>query len=181
MPTTPPPGWSGTDWEALPVQERAVQWAAYYADTVKVREVPSNSGFWVEKFLAWCGLGGGYAWCAAFVSECLRDAGWTSFKSAAVWGWHDWAEDRGRIFQNPVRGSLAFWIKEGSRHIEVVIATEGQWCPTSVHPSGKVPTDYVHTIGGNTSSGKQGSQNDGDGVYRRLRHAHDFSGFIRWW
>ena len=179
--TTPPPGFSGGDWLSLPVQERAVQWAAYYADTVKVRELPTNRGFWVAKFLAYCGLSEGYAWCAAFVSECLKDAGWKSFKSAAVWGWHDWADERCRIDSKPKRGALAYWTKPGSRHIEIVIATEGEWCPGSVHESGKVPAGFVHTIGGNTSSGVKGSQNDGDGVYRRLRPVGNFDWFIRWW
>lgn len=163
------------------MQERAVQWAAYYADKAQVRETPVNRGTWVERFLRLVGLGPGYAWCAAFVSQCLRDAGWSQFKSAGVWAWHDWAADEHVIATKPRRGDLAYWIHPTGRHIEIVIATEGEWCPASVHSSGKVPTDYVHTVGGNTSSGKDGSQNDGDGVYRRLRHVHDFDGFIRWW
>ena len=182
MPSTaPPPGFSGGTWDSLPVQERAVQWAAYYADTLKVRELPTNRGFWVERFLAYCGLGAGYAWCAAFVSECLKDAGWTKFKSAAVLKWRDWAEDSACDFGKPVRGALGYWVRSSGRHIEIVLAAEGEWCPTSVHESGKVPKGFVHTIGGNTSIGVNGSQNDGDGVYRRLRPVGNFDGFIRWW
>lgn len=183
--TSPPPEWKGVNWAALPVQEKAVQWAAYFARIVKVREVGSNGGFWVAKFLARVGLGTGYAWCAAFVSYVLAMAGWTSFKSAAVLGWRDWANRLGRIRTVPKRGMLAFWVKGSGksqkRHIEIVINTAGDPCPTFVHSSGKVPTGYVHTIGGNTGSGSQGSQEDGDGCYDRLRRVGDFTGFIQWW
>lgn len=184
-PSTAPPDWPGTNWAPLPIQEKAVQWAAYFADRVKVREVGSNRGFWVVKFLGSVGLGGGYAWCAAFVSYLLQMAGWFTFKSAAVLGWRDWANRTGRIRLTPKRGMLAFWVKGSGksqkRHIEIVIAAAGEGCPTSVHSSGKVPTGYVHTIGGNTGAGSGGSQEDGDGCYRRLRRVGEFTGFIQWW
>jgi hypothetical protein len=180
-----PTDWPGTNWDALPVYEKAVQWAAYFADREKVRETGTNRGYWVVKFLAYVGLGPGYSWCAAFVSDLLFLAGWSTFKSAAVLGWRDWANRLGRVRVKPSRGMLAYWVKGSGpsqkRHIEIVIATAGEACPTSVHSSGKVPVNYVHTIGGNTGSGIEGSQEDGDGVYRRLRRVGDFTGFIQWW
>lgn len=178
-----PAGWNGNNWLALPIQERAVQWAAYFADREKVREVGNNGGYWVKLFLARVGLGAGYAWCAAFQSELLFRAGWLKYKSAAVLGWRDWGTRAGVLVYTPQRGDLAFWVrgsgKSQKRHIEIVIGTEGH--PTALHASGKVPAGYVLTIGGNTSSGSSGSQEDGDGVFRRLRRVSDFSGFIRWW
>lgn len=50
---------------------------AVAASQVGVREIPqdSNRGPDVEKYLASVGLGPGYAWCAAFVYWCLREAG----------------------------------------------------------------------------------------------------------
>lgn len=177
-----PVGVNPTTFKNLPVQERAVQWAAQYADKIQVREVGFNEGFWVTKFLGWVGLGGGYAWCAAFISYVLMDAGWTTFRSAAVLKWRDWAIDNHKIGGVPTRGDLAYWVKGDSRHIEIVIATEGEICPKSVHESGKVPVGMIHTIGGNTSpQHKDGSQEDGDGVYRRLRPTSAFTGYIRWW
>lgn len=180
-----PTGWKGSNWLNLPIQERAVQWAAYYARIVKVREVGNNGGFWVKQFLALCGLGVGYSWCAAFTSELAYRAGWLKFKSAAVLGWRDFGERNRVIFHSPMRGDFAYWVKGSGksqkRHIEIVVNAAGAPCPTFVHESGFVPIGYIHTIGGNTGSGSKGSQEDGDGTYDRLRHASDFSGYIRWW
>lgn len=166
-----PPSWKGRDWDALPVQEKAVQWAAHYADHVRVRERPVNRGFWVERFLAYVGLGPGYAWCAAFASEVTGRAGWFKFKSAAVLQWHRWARENGVIVTEPERGCLAYWIvgsgKNQRRHIEFVVGTE------------RLP--YIRTIGGNTGPGEGGSQEEGDGVYRRERHRQAFTGYIKWW
>lgn len=181
-----PTGWKGNDWLALPIQERAVQWAAYYARQVKVREVGNNGGYWVKQFLAYVGLGAGYSWCAAFTSELVFRAGWLKYKSAAVLGWRDWGE-RNRVvfYSDPKRGDLAFWVrgsgKSQKRHIEIVVNPAGSQCPTFVHPSGVVPAGYIHTIGGNTGSGSSGSQENGDGTYDRLRRVTEFTGFIRWW
>jgi hypothetical protein len=180
-----PPSWKGSDWASLPIQEKAVQWAAHFADVEKVREKGANRGFWVEKFLGYTGLGGGYAWCAAFVSYLLFMAGWNDYRSAAVLGWRDWAAKKGLNRLVPKRGMLAYWVrgsgKKQVRHIEIVIATAGAPCPTSLHDSGKVPIGYIATIGGNTSSGQGGSQEDGDGAFRRLRRVSEFTGFILWW
>ena len=180
-----PPSWKGSDWASLPIQEKAVQWAAHFADVEKVKEKGANRGYWVEKFLRYTGLGGGYAWCAAFVSYLTFMAGWSDFRSAAVLGWRSWADKtgRGRLF--PKRGMLAYWVigsgKKQKRHIEIVIATAGDPCPTFLDPSGKVPFGHVATIGGNTSSGRSGSQEDGDGAFRRLRRVSEFTEFILWW
>lgn len=183
--SVPPPSWPGKNWDALPIEEKAVQWAAYFADREKVRESGRNAGFWVAKFLAWTGLGTGYAWCAAFVSYCLLMAGWVAFRSAAVLGWRDWASKNGRQRLRPRRGMLAYWVRGSGklqrRHIEIVVSIEGEQCPKSVHESGIVPKGYIHTIGGNTSSGQGGSQEDGDGVFRRLRRVGEFTGYVQWW
>ena len=181
-----PTSWKGSDWLSLPIQERAVQWAAHFARVEKVREVGNNGGYWVKLFLSRVGLGGGYAWCAAFVSELLFRAGWFKFKSAAVLGWRDWGErSRVIVWGAPQRGDLAYWVrgsgKSQKRHIEIVINPEGSACPKFVHESGFVPKGFVHTIGGNTGAGSSGSQEDGDGVYDRLRRVSEYSAFIRWW
>jgi len=159
------------EWDNLPIQERAVLWAAYYADTIKVTEIGGNNkGKWVAKFLKLVGLNEGYSWCAAFDSECLFNAGWKMFKSAAVLEWRNWSITNKTKINTPTRGCLAYWVKgfgpTQERHIEIVIKVDG----TS-----------IHTIGGNTSDGKKGSQNDGQGVYRRVRDINDFTGYIKWW
>lgn len=180
-----PPSWPGERWDILPIYEKAVQWAAHFSDRENVREVGRNRGYWVTRFLARVGLGPGYAWCAAFVSELLFRAGWNRFRSAAVLQWRDWANREGRVRVRPSRGMLAYWVKGSGpsqrRHIEIVISVAGEACPTSLHSSGKVPAGWVQTIGGNTGPGSGGSQEDGDGVYRRIRKITDFTGFVQWW
>lgn len=186
MTSSPPPGVTAELWARLPVQERAVQWAAYFCDKEKVREIgKSNRGLWVERFLAYCGLGPGYSWCAAFVSQLLMRAGFGAFKSAAVLKWRDWAIEKGKLQYGPVRGALVYYVRGSGqvqqRHIGIVVATAGMPCPTEVHASGLIPKGYVETIEGNTSSGASGSQNDGDGVYRRLRLLSSWDASIVWW
>jgi len=159
---------SDAEWAAFSLQERAVQWAAYYADVIGVRERGGNNrGPSVEMFLKTVGLKPGNPWCAAFVSHCLVNSDWFKFKSGGVVAWKEWAESHGCVSSTPSRGSLAFWDHgDASHHIEIVLEDQD---------------GHIRTIGGNTSSGEVGSQNNGDGVYRRVRPTSMFSGFIEWW
>lgn len=146
------------DWENLPVSERALQVARYFADDKKVKEVGANRGFWVEKFLNAVGLVGGYAWCAAFVTYCLRTAGWKEkFKGmASVRNWYQWAVKNKRLLSQPKRGCLFGWLrKDGTGHIGFVAEV--------FQKDSKLA---IRTIEGNTSL--IGSR-EGDGVYRLSR------------
>lgn len=181
-----PPKWYGKNWAALPVQEKAVQYAAYYADKEKVREVGGNNrGYWVARFLEYVWLKEGYAWCAAFISYLLYCAGWTYYRSASVLNWRSKSVKEGWSISKPVRGCLCLWVKGSgktqSRHIEICISVAGEPCPTWLHKSGRVPAGYIQTIGGNTSSGIHGSQEDGDGVFRRIRPLSAFTHYVKWW
>lgn len=154
-------------WASSDPKERALLVAAYYCDEVKVRETKVNRGFWVSKFLQSVGLGPGFAWCAAFVSFCLREGGYTDGPKtgrAAVRSWMKWAADNDRFVTWPERGDLVCLVGPGISHIEMVV---------------KPLDSAISTIGGNTSSGESGSQDDGDGVYRRRRSHSKNMYFIR--
>lgn len=169
-----PPDLKITDavWNTWSVQERAVQIARYFADTQKVREHGVNRGFWVEKFLASVGLGGGYAWCAAFVNWCLQHAGWTQkIKGAgAVRNWIRWARETNRTIAHDKieRGCLMCYMTSLTQgHMGIIVRVE------------KVAgTVYLHTIEGNTN---EAGAREGDGVYRKRRLLDKKFVIIKWW
>lgn len=162
------PGYTEGQTHDMSVPERALQWAAYLCDKVKAREVGGNNhGPMVREFLKSVGLGEGYPWCAAFVTYCLRKAGWLKFprRPAAVSGWKEWATSVKALVARPTRGCLCYRMNsDGTGHIGFVVKD--------------MPFGWVASIEGNTSSGNAGSQRDGDGVFRRIRHRSYWTGFI---
>jgi len=149
------------------IQEKALAWADHFAGK-KVRETGINRGFWVEKFLASVGLGPGYAWCAAFSSYCIRQAGSSAGPGkgrAAVRNWASWSKASARTHVVPKRGDLVYTLNaNGTGHIEFV---------TGVFKDGT-----IGTIGGNTN---MANSREGDGVYKKRRTISDHMMFIRWW
>lgn len=141
------------EFDALPVSERMLLIGAYYADRVKVLEIGTNGGYYVELFLRFCGLGRGNPWCAAFVAYCLHLAGWTHIPAqpAAVISWY-----RLRNVTKPQRGDLFCWLNPGGTTGHMGMVT-------------RVLGPMMWTIEGNTQSGNAGDQRDGDGLYRRVR------------
>lgn len=121
-----------------------------------------NDGYFVEKFLSSVKRKKGDAWCAAFVSYCLTQ---TKVKVPTIRSGlaRDFklknsiaAKDvlRGKVTIPP--GTLIIW-QNGTTitgHVGIVIS----WQKAS-----------GTTVEGNTSSGRKGSQADGDGVYVRQR------------
>lgn len=159
---------SQEEFDSLPQADRIALAAAYFCDVVKVKEVGSNRGFWVEKFLKAVGLGGGYAWCAAFVSFCLKEAGIETGPKkgrAAVRNWENWASREGRLqpMEKAQRGDLVGYTDNltGLGHIGICVGMD------------KRATNWKDTIEGNTNA--TGSR-DGDGVYRKTRQARG-----NWW
>jgi hypothetical protein len=135
-----------------------------------VREVGSNAGTWVGRFLASVGLGTGFSWCAAFVYFCETTAGIAlgslpaKRKAAAVSNWYLWANKQGRIRACAKRGRLFYWLDGGQGHIGMCLS-DGE---------------AFKTLEGNTN--KAGSR-EGDGVYDRIRtlnmlKSHELYGFI---
>lgn len=156
-----------TEWtspENSPI-ENALLIAAHLCDKEKVREQGHNAGFWVSKFLASVGLPTGYAWCAAFASYCLKEAGYKGGPKsgkAAVRNWAAWAMDTHRIVEHPQRGDLFYWLNsDGTGHIGFVVRNRGQ---------------FVDTISGNTN---EAGSREGDGIYRKAISIGPRMRFIR--
>lgn len=145
----------GSFW-MLPGKERMVLIAAHLCDKVHVKEIGANRGLWVERMLAAVGLGGGFAWCASFVSYCAKLAEFeTGPKSgrAAVRNWASWAKDNNLLGFKPTRGDLVYRLDSKTKlgHIGIIIDAD---------------PPNVKTIEGNTDG--SGSR-EGDGVYRKSR------------
>lgn len=165
--------------------ERALLIAHELADVEKVREVGTNRGFWVEKFLAAVGLGGGYAWCAAFVFWCLVTAGVPKsmlpqrkdgFNPASVYGWYCWAVANGFAVseKEAERGDLFFWLDKRGKTWQGHIGWFLRWLGADSYLK-----DFA-SIEGNTND--KGSR-EGDQVGRKERvvgnmRIHQLSGFI---
>jgi hypothetical protein len=161
---SPVPYYSDAQYAKLNGAERSLLVAARECDVLKVREVGNNRGSDVEKYLRYVGLGGGYAWCAAFVSWCMSEADWPKFRSARVSEFVAWGRRTGRILKKPVRGCLfASLNPDGTGHIGFVTA---------------VLLGVFKTIEGNTND--EGSR-EGYEVARRTRSGAKYIFIdIRW-
>jgi hypothetical protein len=140
---------------------------AWLADVVKVRESGGNNrGVWVKRFLNACGLPEGYPWCAASIYWASVQVGAPTPKpseAAGVSNWRDWAKRTGRHRTSPKRGYECYKKSDGASHIGMVVRSFA---------------GFVYSIEGNTSPGNEGSQQDGGGLYRRVRRASFWDGYI---
>ena len=148
------------------ISERALAWADSF---VGEKEQGHNAGPFVTMLLKAVSLPAGNAWCAAFISFCLRKAGFNGgpigFGRARVKAWADWAFENDLIRNNPRRGDLFFWInKNGTGHIGFVLSSRDD-------------LGRFRTLEGNTNP--KGSR-EGDGVYKRDRGGATIR-FIRWY
>jgi hypothetical protein len=124
-----------------------------------VTENPPGSN--LNPFAALAGQPNGYAWCASFVVAVFRQAGmklpsesaWTptmaqGFRNAGAW--HQGAD-------GATPGDVLFWDfpdkEQGIEHVSICVSP----------PAGGLIGD----IGGNTSSGPGGSEDNGGGVFER--------------
>jgi CHAP domain-containing protein len=113
-----------------------------------------------QPFAARAGHANGYAWCATFLVACAREVGLRlPSESAYTPTMADGFKRAGRWSSQPHPGDLAFLDfpddnTHGIQHVAVVTGADG--------PS-------VRTVEGNTSSGTRGSQDNGGGVYERVR------------
>jgi hypothetical protein len=164
-----PPTMSDAKWNEIQnakPNEAVLLVFAWLADTVKVREEGGNNrGVWVKRFLNSCGLPEGHPWCAAalyWASVQVSAPAPKPSMAAAVSNWRDWAKTTGRHRTSPKRGYLCYK-KQGLSHIGMVVRSFA---------------GFVYSIEGNTSPGEEGSQRDGGGLYRRVRRASFWDGYI---
>lgn len=149
------------DYASKPSRERRILASAWLCDVVKPREATGNNdGAIVEEILANVGLGKGYPWCAA-AQALIADVSNTwrpKSGAAAVSTWRLAAKNALRtISLNDIkRGDLVTALyANGTGHIATVLVRVGP---------------LVYSIEGNTGPGAEGSQRDGQGMYRRIRN-----------
>lgn len=157
-----------------PEQEESLPkeiFALHIAATQKgVKEVGNNWGPTVKLYLKAAGVFSPAPWCAAFVTWCLKTAGYTNkfpkYPASTLW-WVNFAKEN-KIFKTskPQRGDLFVWNIKGQGHIGFIAEVQGQ---------------YLRTIEGNTND--EGSR-EGYEVCERTRTINSIigktnGGFIR--
>lgn len=139
---------------------------ALAASQIGYTERPSNrTKYWTD-----LKINQGQPWCGGFVTWCLWKSGYSMTKIKSMMGsnpYHVWsikaaAIKKGRWTKTPKPGYMAIFTYS---HIEIVEKV--------------LSSNYVQTIGGNTSGGSRGSQNNGGGVYRRKRSRKSIQGYVR--
>jgi hypothetical protein len=138
------------------------------AAEVGTAEHPSGSNR--TKYAKAAGHINGYAWCATFVVAMCRAAGVTLPSESAYTPWMARAFTHAGIWHtSPEPGDVVFFdFAKGGDGVEHVGIVE------SVRPDGRIVT-----IEGNTSPGEAGSQDNGGGVYRRVRSTTSVVGYGR--
>ena len=146
--------------------------SAIYTAEIGVRELTGkNDGVRVEEYLASCGLGKGYAWCAAFVNWCFVQAGIQGSGSAYSPNWFPVSKV---VYTNGANNNrtpskcdvFGMYYKEKKRIAHVGFIDE--W---------KEGNNYCITVEGNTNDG--GSR-EGDGVYKKRRLKNQIYKVSRW-
>lgn len=139
-----------------------------------------NDGPQVELYLKSVGLGKGFKWCGAFPHYCFRMCGAVlephrQFASAAYWHPADrrvwdvatWKPDIGEFKPS---GKPGYQVGYFFRNLGRIAHTESYEKETQ---------DWIYTIGGNTS-GDDGVNRDGGGVYARKRMRKQCTCISRW-
>lgn len=131
-----------------------------YTSQIGVRELTNhNDGREVECYLHTCGLGKGYAWCAAFVKWCYTQCG-INTKGMTAWAatcinWNHIIYAQGKQSAEPQPGdNITFWDYCNKRV-----------CHTGLYHR-RVNDSFYESVEGNTNDG--GSA-EGDGVYKKKR------------
>jgi peptidoglycan hydrolase-like protein with peptidoglycan-binding domain len=134
----------------------AHQVLAIARDEIGTTESPPDSN--VVKYSRWYPMNGS-PWCAMFVSWVLDQAGITAYKHAYTPTGADRFRQQDRWFtSHPEPGDLVYYDfppHERIEHVGLVVRENDD--------------GSITTIEGNTSSGDQGSQSNGGGVFRRRR------------
>lgn len=120
-------------------------------------ETPTGSNR--TKFAAEAGHANGQKWCATFVCAIAKRTGVYVPNTASTRAMRNAFEAIGQTGDTPEPGAIAFFDfpnkSTGIEHVGIV---------KEVHSGG-----IITTIEGNTSSGSRGSQDNGGGVYLRVR------------
>lgn len=124
-------------------------------------ELPPNSNR--TKYGAWYGLDG-QPWCMMFVQWCFNEAGSPlPYKTASCSDLERWYRRNkpDAVYATPEAGDIVIY---SFGHTGIVESVQG---------------DSITVIEGNTSADYNGSQNNGGGVYKRVRKTKLATAFIR--
>ncbi len=129
---------------------------------IGVREATGrNDGVQIEKYLAYTGNTKGEAWCAAFVSWVFGQASFAQPRTA--WSPALFPLAKQITVAEPAAVFGIYFPEKGRiAHVGLVERVRGNW---------------VYSIEGNTNV--LGSR-EGDGVYRKLRHAKTIKAYANW-
>lgn len=152
-------GWGGLPCSSIVINEQIV---AIAQSQIGVREATGNNdGPEVEAYLTSVGLKKGEPWCAAFLSWIFKKAGYKQPRTA----WSPALFPSQRLVKLPAPGVLFgiyFPSLERIAHCGLIERVNGNW---------------LSCVEGNTNL--SGSRN-GDGVYRKLRHAKTIYRYSNW-
>lgn len=129
---------------------------------IGVREATGNNdGHEVEQYLAYTGNKKGEPWCASFISWVFGRAGYAAPRTA----WSPSLFPQARLVKLAEPGNvfgIYFSDKKRIAHAGIVEKVKDTW---------------ITTIEGNTNTD---GNRDGDGVYRKLRHAKTIRCYADW-
>lgn len=137
---------------------------AFASSQIGTGETPPGSN--KTKYAAIAGHANGYAWCATFVVACMRSVGIklpseSAYTVAMDNGFRATGAHVNNLATDLQPGDVIFFDfvapfnSRGIQHVGIFVKYLGG--------------GQIETIEGNTSSGSHGSQDNGDGVYRRER------------
>lgn len=134
-------------------------------EQIGVIERGSNDGTMVRRYLASVGLRAGNPWCWALqywsYAEC-DDSVPAALKATG---------STQTAWYHARRHAMAITVAAAPQAGDLVIYyTPGRWSGHGARITDIVGGGWLKTIEGNTSSGGQGSQRDGDGCYARRRN-----------
>lgn len=154
--------------ERLTITASAAQWEGsmrVLRSQVGVIERGRNDGTAVRRYLASVGLRAGAPWCWALQYWTYVAAGEGVPNAIVNTGSTQTAWHAAR--RHATRRTVAAMPQDGDLMVYYV---PGTWSGHGLRIESVRSGGWLTTIEGNTSSGKRGSQRDGDGVYRRHRN-----------
>ncbi|WP_262249695.1 CHAP domain-containing protein [Parapedobacter soli] len=148
-----------------------------YRAEIGVKEATGNNdGSRVGEYLRYCGLGEGYAWCAAFVSWCHWQAGYPEPRNA----WAATLLPTARRVNDPRPGDvfgIYYTNLKRIAHVGFVDEWDDQYCITVEGNTGP-PTDHAITDDYAANPIRAGPARDG--VYRKRRPIRTIHAVARW-
>ena len=163
-----------------------MQLQARYRNEIGIPEATGRKdGPRVAEYLRYCGLGEGYAWCAAFVSWCHGQAGYAAPRNA----WSPalfplsrmiWSNDEGTR-SIPKEGDVFGIYYANLRriaHVGFVDGWDGTWCITVEGNTGPPADGANDARGGPANPIRAGPSTDG--VFRKRRPVRTIHAVARW-